>query len=61
MKKISMQVSEVEQGLRRSWADIASTEHVYGLSGRDIPPESPEIQKLHQNVKLGHQNMQCPT
>lgn len=56
-----MQVSEVEQGLRRSWADIASTEHVYGLSGRDIPPESPEIQKLHQNVKLGHQNMQCPT
>lgn len=61
MKKISMQVAEVEEGLRKSWADTASTEHVYGLSGRDIPPESPEIQKLHQNVKSGHQNMQCPT
>lgn len=61
MKKISMQASEVEQGLRMSWADTASTEHAYGLSGRDIPPESPEIWKLHQNVKLGHQNLQCPT
>lgn len=61
MKKISMQVFEVEQGLRMSWADTASTEHVYGLSGPDIPPESPEIQKLHHNVKSGHQNMPCPT
>lgn len=61
MKKISMEVSEVEQGLRMSWADTASTEHVYGPSGHDIPPEPPEIQNPHQNAKSGHQNMQCPT